>query len=63
MDGRQMLCVWWDQKGVIYYGLLKLGETVNTEHYRQQMMDLNQALREKQPEQPSKETTQSDFAS
>jgi len=25
-----MLCVWWNQKGVIYYELLKPGETVNT---------------------------------
>ena len=39
-----------DRKGVIYYELLKPGETVNTERYRQQMIDLNQALREKQPE-------------
>ena len=39
-----------DQKGVIYYELLKPGETVNTERYRQQMIDLNQALREKRPE-------------
>ena len=38
-----------DQKGVIYYELLKPGETVNTERYRQQMIDLNQALREKRP--------------
>ena len=30
--------------------LLKPGETVNTERYRQQMIDLNQALREKRPE-------------
>ena len=42
--------VWWDQKGVIYYELLKPGETINTERYRQQMIDLNQALREKRPE-------------
>ena len=28
--GRKMLCVWWDQKGVVYYKLLKPGETVNT---------------------------------
>ena len=35
---------------VIYYELLKAGETVNTERYRQQMIDLNQALREKRPE-------------
>ena len=47
---KTMLCVWWDQKGVIYYELLKPGETVNTERYRQQMIDLNQALREKRSE-------------
>ena len=45
-----LFCVWWDQKGVIYYELLKLGETVNTERYRQQMINLNQALCEKRPE-------------
>ena len=39
-----------NQKDVIYYELLKPGETVNTERYQQQMIDLNQALREKQPE-------------
>ena len=49
-DVRNEERVWWDQKGVIYYKLLKPGETVNTERYRQQMMDLNQALREKRPE-------------
>ena len=27
-----MLCVWWDQKGVIYYELLKPGETANTDN-------------------------------
>lgn len=32
---KTMLCVWWDQKGVIYYELLKPGETVNTERYLQ----------------------------
>jgi [histone H3]-lysine36 N-dimethyltransferase SETMAR len=36
--------------GVIYYELLKPGETVNTERYRQQMINLNQALCEKRPE-------------
>ena len=49
-ERKTMLCVWWDQKGVIYYELLKPGEAVNTERYRQQMIDLNQALREKRPE-------------
>nr|KAF6378977.1 hypothetical protein mMyoMyo1_009847 [Myotis myotis] len=30
-----MLCVWWDQEGVVYYEFLKAGETVNTDHYQQ----------------------------
>ena len=29
----------WDQKGVIYYELLKPGETVNTNRYQQQMIE------------------------
>ena len=40
----------WDQKGVIYYELQKPGETVNTNRYQQQMIDLNRALQEKRPE-------------
>ena len=35
---------------VIYYELLKPGEKVNTERYRQQMIDLNQGLLEKRSE-------------
>jgi len=41
-----MLCVWWDQEGVIYYELLKSGETVNA---HQQLIKLHRALREKRP--------------
>ena len=33
-----------------YYELVKPGETLNTERYRQQMINLNQALCEKRPE-------------
>ena len=29
-----MLCIWWDQKSVLYYELLKPGETINEERYR-----------------------------
>jgi [histone H3]-lysine36 N-dimethyltransferase SETMAR len=47
---KRMLCVWWDQKGVVYYELLKPGETVNADRYRQQMIDLNRALLQKRPE-------------
>jgi len=45
-----MLCIWWDQKGVIYYELLKSGQTINGPLYRQQLMSLNRALKEKRPE-------------
>jgi len=44
-----MLCVWWDQKGVVYYELLKPGETVNTKRY-QQLIELNCSLLKKRPE-------------
>jgi len=44
-----MLCVWWDQESVIYYELLKLGETVNTHRYHQQLIKLHHALRKKRP--------------
>jgi len=43
-----MLCVWWDQEGVIYYELLKPGETINAHHY-QQLINLHRAMREKRP--------------
>ncbi|KAL6254101.1 hypothetical protein P5V15_014721 [Pogonomyrmex californicus] len=45
-----MLCVWWDQSGIVYYELLKPGETVNTQRYRQQVINLNHALIERRPE-------------
>ena len=47
---KRMLCVWWDQYGVVYFELLKPGETVNTDRYRQQIINLNHALIEKRPE-------------
>lgn len=45
-----MLCIWWDQDGVIYYELLKPNETITGEHYRTQLMRLSRALREKRPQ-------------
>jgi len=41
-----MLCVWWYQEGIIYYELLKPGETVNAHRY-QQLIKLHRTLREK----------------
>jgi len=45
--GRKTVCVWWDQEIVIYYELLKPGETVNAHRYYQQLIKLHRALREK----------------
>ena len=45
-----MLCIWWNQKGVLYYELLKPGETINGERYRTQLISLKRAITEKRPE-------------
>nr|KAF6282446.1 hypothetical protein mMyoMyo1_010083 [Myotis myotis] len=47
---KTMLCVWWDQEGVVYYELLKPCETINTDCYRQQIINLNYVLIVKRPE-------------
>jgi len=33
-----MLCIWWDQLGVVYYELLKPNETITGALYRTQLM-------------------------
>ena len=40
----------WDQKGAVYHELLKPGETVTGDRYRQQLIKFNQALKRKRPE-------------
>ena len=45
-----MLCIWWDQKGLLYYELLKPRETINGERYRTQLIRLKRAIAEKRPE-------------
>nr|KAF6378822.1 hypothetical protein mMyoMyo1_009719 [Myotis myotis] len=47
---KTMLCIWWDLEGVVYYELLKPGETINTDHYQQQIIILNHTLIVKQSE-------------
>lgn len=42
-----MLCIWWDQLGVVYYELLKPDETITGALYRTQLMRLSRALKEK----------------
>ena len=45
-----MLCMWWDQVGVIYCELLKPNETITGEWYQTELMRLSRALREKRPQ-------------
>lgn len=45
-----MLCIWWDQLGVVYYELLNPSETITGALYRTQLMRLSRALKEKRPQ-------------
>jgi len=49
-----MLCIWWDQKGVVYYELLKPNETVTADRYRTQLIKMEHALKNKRPRIASK---------
>ena len=44
-----MICVWWDQKGIIHYELLETNQTVTADLYSQQLTRLNRALESKWP--------------
>ncbi len=45
-----MLCVWWDEKGVVYYELLKPRQTVDASRlYSHQLMCLSQKWRKNAP--------------
>ena len=45
-----MLCIWWNQLGVVYYELLKPSETITGNRYRKQLMRLSRALKKKRPQ-------------
>ena len=49
-----MLYIWWDQKGVLYYELIKPGKTINEERYLTQLICLKKAIAEKRPEYATK---------
>jgi len=46
-----MLCIWWNQKGLVYYELLKPGDSITGDRYRLQLIRLSRALREKRPKE------------
>jgi len=45
-----MLCIWWDWKGVVYYELLPLNQTINSTKYYSQLDKLKQAIDQERPE-------------
>lgn len=45
-----LLCIWWDQHGILYYELLQPGETVTANRYQQQLVQLRNQLAVKRPE-------------
>ena len=45
-----MLCIWWDQKSVVYHELLKSGQTLTGNLYWEQIIRLSRALHGKRPE-------------
>jgi len=45
-----MLCIWWNQKDLVYYELLKPDNSITGDRYRLQLIRLSHALREKRPE-------------
>ncbi|GFU01574.1 mariner Mos1 transposase [Trichonephila clavipes] len=40
------MCIFWDQEGPIYHKLLKPGEIINTDRYKQQLLNLNDSILE-----------------
>jgi len=44
---KKVMCIWWDQLGVVYYELLKPNKTITGALYRTQLMRLSRALKEK----------------
>ena len=46
---KALLCIWWDQKGILYYELLQPGETVTAERYAAQLNRLSEEIDRKRP--------------
>jgi len=45
-----ILCIWRDQKDLVYYELLKPSNSITGDRYRLQLIRLNRVLRKKRPE-------------
>ena len=44
-----MLCIWWNSKGVLFYEILKPGETVTANLYKGQLQKLNEKIQVLRP--------------
>jgi len=44
-----LLCIWWDQEGVLHYELLPRNQTITAEVYCEQLRRLEKAIKEKRP--------------
>ena len=45
-----MLSIWWNYKGVVYFELLPNNRTIKSDVYCQQLVKLEEAIKEKRPE-------------
>ena len=45
-----MLCIWWEQRVLVYYELFKPSETITRDRYQTQLMRLSRELKEKRPQ-------------
>lgn len=45
-----LLCIWWDQMGVVYYELLRPNETITGDFYKLQLMRVSEELKKKRPQ-------------
>jgi [histone H3]-lysine36 N-dimethyltransferase SETMAR len=46
---KALLCIWWDQKGILFHELLPQGETVNAALYSTQLQRLQAVIKQKRP--------------
>lgn len=44
-QANRMLCIWWDQLGVVHYGLLKANKIITKALYRTQLVVLSRELK------------------
>ena len=49
------MTVWWDLKAIVYFELLQRNQTINSNIYCRQLMELDKEIKEKWPELATRE--------